>query len=244
MVGPFGGIVLSEKSARLCGADSDVSPYQGVWRMYPILALFITIIILGGAPFLNSSVSAFDVDGESPIRSIGGPVHVDLFTGTATTSIPINVPTGRNGMQPNLQLTYQSAAGNGWVGIGWKLEHFEIVRQTKWGLNFANNTGDKAFAIRFDGVAGDLTQAPPPAPSNEWRLKIESSPNRIQMIGSGTSMSWVVTTPLGKKLFFGTTDASRVRDSVDLSRILVWCLDRVEDPDGNYMAVYYTRDQN
>ena len=211
--------------------------------MHPSLLLFAAIIV-SVAPWLSSSVSAFDIDAEVPLRSIGGPVHVDLFTGTATTGIPIAVPAGRNGMQPNLQLAYESAGGNGWVGMGWKLEHQGIFRQTKWGIDFANNAGDRAFVVRMDGLSGDLVQAPPPAPSDEWRAKMQGSVTRIRMVGSGANLSWEVTTPQGRKLFFGTTDASRVRDPADLSRILGWCLDRVEDPDGNYMTFLYTRDQN
>ena len=64
----------------------------------------------------------------------GGTVHVDPFTGTATTSIPLQVFPGRNGLQPNLQLTYSSGPGNGWVGMGWKLELGAIERNTRFGV--------------------------------------------------------------------------------------------------------------
>ncbi len=56
-------------------------------------------------------------DGDRPVGTLGGAVHADPFTGVATTSIPIEVPPGRSGMQPSLALTYNSAAGNSWLGI-------------------------------------------------------------------------------------------------------------------------------
>ena len=33
-----------------------------------------------------------ETDKESPVGAVGGAVHADPFTGTATTSIPIDVP--------------------------------------------------------------------------------------------------------------------------------------------------------
>jgi len=48
-----------------------------------------------------------------------GAVTPDLFTGTMSYSIPIEVPEGRKGMSPGLSLDYRSNNGNGWVGMGW-----------------------------------------------------------------------------------------------------------------------------
>ena len=41
--------------------------------------------------------------------------------GAATYSIPIVVPPGRRGLQPELSLSYSSRAGNGIAGMGWSL---------------------------------------------------------------------------------------------------------------------------
>ena len=38
---------------------------------------------------------------EMPIGNVGGEAHADPFTGAATMSIPIEVPPGRNGIQPS-----------------------------------------------------------------------------------------------------------------------------------------------
>ena len=56
--------------------------------------------------------------------------QVGLHSGAATFSYPIQVPPGRNGFQPNLNLNYNSARLDemkskwdvgSWVGIGWEL---------------------------------------------------------------------------------------------------------------------------
>ena len=41
-------------------------------------------------------------------------------SGAAVTSIPIAVPPF-HGLEPSLALSYNSGAGNGWVGVGWAL---------------------------------------------------------------------------------------------------------------------------
>src|SRR5438093_322547 len=77
--------------------------------------------------------------------------HVDLLTGAATFSIPITVPTGKDGMQPNLTLQYSSdAPGKTWVSRGWHIELGEIVRQGKNGAVPKFDATD-TFVLSFAG---------------------------------------------------------------------------------------------
>ncbi len=43
-------------------------------------------------------------------------------SGQARYEVPIRVPKGRRGLQPNLQLSYKSGSSNGWAGVGWDLD--------------------------------------------------------------------------------------------------------------------------
>ncbi|MDR1113207.1 MAG: hypothetical protein LBL18_05570, partial [Bacteroidales bacterium] len=54
--------------------------------------------------------------------------------GTANLSYPIDIPAGRQGMQPNLAVTYSSSGGNGWLGVGWDLSIPAITVETRWGV--------------------------------------------------------------------------------------------------------------
>src|SRR5438093_9374480 len=176
----------------------------------------------------SSPLHAKETDEDMPVVAVGGAVHADLFTGTATTSIPIEVPPGRNGMQPNLQLVYESANGNGWVGMGWKLELGTIERQTRFGVNYSTND----YTMRLNGVSSDLVGIG----SDEYRAKGEGAFLRIKKLPEG---GWEVTDKKGTKYFFGQTAASRMADPADATRIFKWCLDRVEDTSGNYMEAIY-----
>ena len=55
-------------------------------------------------------------------------------SGTANLSYPIEIPAGRQGMQPNLALTYSSGGGNGWLGVGWDISIPSITVETRWGV--------------------------------------------------------------------------------------------------------------
>lgn len=193
-------------------------------------------IILTTLLVTPSFTAANETDQEMPVSAVGGAVHADLFTGTATTSIPIAVPPGRGGVRPNLALVYNSANGNGWVGLGWKLEKSVIERQTKFGLNYA---GD-AYVFRLAGINVDLVNIG----SNHYRAKIEGGFTRVQKLTAADGKPYFLATDTtGQQFYFSRTAATRVAHPSDAAKIFRWCLERVEDPDGNYMTISYTGDQ-
>ena len=55
-------------------------------------------------------------------------------SGTANLSYPLVIPPGRNGMQPNLALNYNSGGGSGWLGVGWDIPIPAITLDTRWGV--------------------------------------------------------------------------------------------------------------
>lgn len=54
--------------------------------------------------------------------------------GSAAISFPLDIPAGRAGMQPDLTLSYDSSAGDGWMGMGWNLDVGSVGVDTRWGV--------------------------------------------------------------------------------------------------------------
>ena len=62
-----------------------------------------------------------EAGGNGPAASLTGlatPIEVDPLFGTATASIPVELPPNRKGMTPDLTIRYSSNGGNGIFGLG------------------------------------------------------------------------------------------------------------------------------
>lgn len=188
----------------------------------------------------DGSVHSQDIDDGVaflPKSSITG-VQPDLFTGGLNSTIQIDVPQGRAGIQPQLNLIYHSAIGNGWVGKGWRLDLGSIERQTKNGLGYLMDD----FVLMLEGSARELVKKSPD--DGYFWSKFEGSFTRVQKLSAPDGKPYFQTTDRsGVAYRFGYSSASRIGDPVDATKIFKWCLDRVEDPDGNYMTVTYVGDQ-
>ena len=87
-------------------------------------------------PTMMSDIKAADPSSEMTIIS---PPEVSQ-KGDANVSFPIKIPAGRNGLQPQLAIQYNSEGGNGWLGQGWSLNVPALTIDTKWGTPTFNPT--------------------------------------------------------------------------------------------------------
>jgi len=92
----------------------------------------------GFTPTMMSGISAADPSSEITLIS---PPSVSQ-TGEANISYPIKIPAGRNGMQPNVNLNYNSDAGSGWLGQGWNINIPAITIDTRWGAPAIDNINE------------------------------------------------------------------------------------------------------
>ena len=73
---------------------------------------------------------------------MGEKFSPDLFTGTGNFTIPIELPSGRNDFQPEVNLVYSTGNGNGPSGLGWNLSIPGVSRKTSKGVPIYNDSKD------------------------------------------------------------------------------------------------------
>ena len=172
-------------------------------------------------------------------RAVGGGHAAgerELALGAAAAGVAIALPPGRAGLDPALALSYSSYHGkNGWLGVGFGLELASIQRSIKWGLDFEA----REFTVAVNGSAAELVSRPEWGPEH-YGAKIESGFTKYRYLGES---GWEALSKDGKRLFFGTSSASRQEDATDARRVFQWCLSRVEDPSGNFMSIEYVKDR-
>ena len=155
--------------------------------------------------------------------------------GTATYTIPIKVPPGVNGLEPNLAFVYNSQQGNGFLGVGWALSGLSSISRCAGNVALDGARSGIEFDVeRFCLNGARLI----PIEVREYRTEIESF-SRIVSYG-GTEQEpeyFVVWTKDGRKMEFGNSTDSRY----DLSGVgtLTWAVNQEEDRLGNYMKVVY-----
>ncbi len=92
------------------------------------------------------SDSAADVislpKGGGALHAIGEKFSPDLHTGTGNFTVPISLPTGRNGFQPSLDLVYSTGNGNGPFGLGGSLGIPGVSRKTSKGVPSYDDSTD------------------------------------------------------------------------------------------------------
>ncbi|MFA5418283.1 MAG: SpvB/TcaC N-terminal domain-containing protein [Bacteroidales bacterium] len=160
-------------------------------------------------------------------------------TGAAVYNIPIEVPAGVAGMTPQLGLTYNSQGGNGLLGIGWSLT----------GLSAITRTGTTIYhdefidGVDFDGndqLMLDGQRLIPINPENtEFRTEIETF-SKITCSGTAGNgpEQFVVKTKSGQLLYYGSEPTGRIEAEGRMS-ILTWCLNSIEDRQGNHIDFIY-----
>ncbi|HYA42692.1 MAG TPA: SpvB/TcaC N-terminal domain-containing protein, partial [Syntrophobacteraceae bacterium] len=175
---------------------------------------------------------------------------VSSFIGAVTYKIPIQVPQGRGGIQPSINLYYNSFVGNGWIGVGWDLNMGYIQRSTKYGASYACDPGSWSstkcgtnyeksdFFVSANGSSSELVIRPNWDSGNHtYGKKIEQDFSKYYF--NSTTRGWEVTDKQGTVHYYGSTSASRLYNSFGTFR---WFFDKVQDVYGNYMTLSYYND--
>jgi RHS repeat-associated protein len=193
--------------------------------------------------------------GGGAIRDIGEKFTVGAATGTASLSIPVATSAGRGGFGPSLSLAYDSGAGNGPLGLGWKTSLPAITRKTDKGLPCYQDDPDQdtfllsgaedlvPFRAERDGVwvqaSEQRTASGGRYEIQRYRPRIEGLFARIERwrhLPSGQT-HWRSITSGNVTTIYGATAASRIADPADPARVYSWLICASYDDTGN-AAVY------
>ncbi len=155
--------------------------------------------------------------------------------GTASYRIPIAVPPGRAGIEPNLSLVYEGVRTNGYVGTGWRLDGLSVITrcQVTAGLDGYVDRFSSAFCLdgkRLVPVSGQ----PLGGVTTEFRTVIDSFTKILAVTANDhTVESFRVYTKDGRILTYG--QGGRVAIAPDPT----WVLTRIEDRKGNTVTIRY-----
>ena len=208
--------------------------------------------------------------GGGALSGIGEKFSPDLHTGTGNFTVPVNLPSGRNGFQPELNLLYSTGHGNGSFGLGWSLNIPGVTRKTSAGVplfhdNFFDNNSD-VFILsgaedlvpvalwRYDPndqdriIPVDIPESQDwsNAPVVQFRPRTEGLFARILYYRKDTNIRWTVESKDGLKSIYGSSsqDSSHgiISKPGNPSHVFAWKLTETKDPFGNKIRYEYEKD--
>jgi RHS repeat-associated protein len=174
-------------------------------------------------------------------------------TGNASLNYPLNIPAGRNGMEPQLALTYNSGGGNGWLGMGWNLSVPMISIDTRWGVpRYDPNNETETYVLNGEMLSPVAHRGMPRARvrgDERFYPRVEGAFNKIQRHGlDPATYWWEVTDKNGTRYFYGGSNdmmdesaVLRTNETEGTGNIAVWCLREVRDLNGNTIRYHYKK---
>jgi RHS repeat-associated protein len=194
--------------------------------------------------------------GGGALQGIGEKFSPDLHTGTGNFTIPLALPPGRNGLQPQLSLVYSTGTGNGPFGLGWSLSIPGVSRKTSKGVPRYNEDAQQAALDRHKekrdvfilSGAEDLVPVGGHYPGRvTYRPRTEGLFARIEHVRDASNSYWEVRSKDGLVSFYGTeaslgTDPAAIADPSRRTNVFAWKLTRTEDPFGNRIEYEYESD--
>jgi RHS repeat-associated protein len=165
--------------------------------------------------------------------------------GDARTAYPIELPEGRKGMAPALDIGYSSAAGNGWLGVGWDLSVPSIGIDTRWGVPRYDAANETETYVVGGGQLTPVANRGPAQPRTAEKVfhaRVEGGFDKIVRHGDAPATYWwEVTDSDGVRSFYGgdpeNGPVAGARLADDKGNVFRWALRETRDLHGN--AVHY-----
>jgi RHS repeat-associated protein len=178
-------------------------------------------------------------------------------TGTGSITVPVFISPGRSGFGPQLSLSYDSGAGNGPFGFGWRLSPLSITRRTDKGLpkyldaeesdTFILAGAEDLVPVLVDRD-GRLARDPFASPAGKsgytvrrYRPRIEGPFARIERwTDNETGIShWRSISRDNITTLYGEHEDARIADPADPTRVFAWLICETYDDKGNAVLYRY-----
>ena len=167
--------------------------------------------------------------GGGAVRSLGDAFQPNLAMGGGTYRVPIELPAGAGGLAPQLELQYDTGAGNGPFGLGWSLA-----------VPFIERRRPRAFAAEGEPEY-TLAGAQRLVRCDDGSHVVAAS-DKLQRFVLGPG-GWRSRTLTLVELRFGETADTRVEAEVDgVTRTQRWFLERSLHPGDREITYEYLRD--
>lgn len=162
-------------------------------------------------------------------------------TGQAIYTVPIALPPSIQDVGPTINLNYSSGMMGGIAGMGWSINSISVISRIATrkdidgfidGVDFDSN--DK---LALDGQRLILTGGTYWANGSTYETETKSN-SKIQLMGSGSSIYFIVTSPDGSRAWYGNFGGMNATD------LTSFYITRFEDVNGNYMTYHYTKPFN
>ncbi|HEX5151652.1 MAG TPA: SpvB/TcaC N-terminal domain-containing protein [Parafilimonas sp.] len=168
--------------------------------------------------------------------------------GNASLSYPLKIPKGRQGMEPQLTVQYNSEGGNSWMGLGWNLSIPFVGIETRWGVpRYDPDFESEMYNLNGEQLAPTNNRTPFVArvvDKRDFHPRVEGEFNRIMRHGnSPKNYWWEVTAKNGTRSFYGGTPANGVISGAvlkdDEGNIGQWMLAETRDLNNNFVKYEY-----
>ena len=188
--------------------------------------------------------SAYSAESNS-VGAMGVSFGVSPLGG-ATYNIPIEVPQGVNGHQPNIAITYNSQAGNGICGYGTSISGLSsITRGPKniyhdgaaYGMGYYADDAfylDGVRLVLYSGTAGQDGAIYYPESDPFTQVKLHGT-----CYTSINYMWFEIINQAGTKMWYGYSTGRHTYTVGGNQKTMDWYVDYMEDPFGNEMTISY-----
>ncbi len=190
---------------------------------------------------ITGGATGYPGTSEGMVGAISGSASVGAVGG-ATYSIPIKLPNGINGIQPNLGIVYNSQGGNGLLGLGAQLSGLSAIIRVPYNPYYDN---ENYHPVSFDGKDKYALNGQRLLTNGSGVYFTENDPStRIiestQKKGDGPEY-FTVETKSGMTMEFGkpTAGSSSAIILNGHTGIYIWLLNKIYDKNGNYIQFKY-----